>query len=128
MTLRYKISLLTLAIGLIIGIGCTPAASESNQSTHELESTITANVVATVTQDRSDANHPNPEFDNEAATVQSAVDLYKAENGTIASQSLRTNNLTSSTPALSPTYMRAGTTICSYTWDSGGKVIQHDCE
>ncbi|MDG0866398.1 type II secretion system protein [Candidatus Lucifugimonas marina] len=62
----------------------------------------------------------------EGATVQSAVDLYLAQNGTIAAQ-LATTDMTASTPVLSPTYMRLGTTQCSYAWDVTGAVTQSAC-
>ncbi len=62
----------------------------------------------------------------EGATVQSAVDLYMAVNGSITAQ-LATTDMTASTPALSPTYMRLGTTACSYAWTTGGAVTQSAC-
>jgi prepilin-type N-terminal cleavage/methylation domain-containing protein len=63
----------------------------------------------------------------EGATVQSAVDLYMAVNGTGIAQVLPTTDMTASTPALSPTYMRLGTTQCSYEWTAGGAVTQSLC-
>jgi prepilin-type N-terminal cleavage/methylation domain-containing protein len=62
----------------------------------------------------------------EGATVQSAVDLYLAQNGTITAQ-VATTDMTASTPVLSPTYMRLGTTQCSYAWTITGAVTQSAC-
>ena len=62
----------------------------------------------------------------EGVTVQSAVDLYLAQNGTIVAQ-VATTNMTTSVPPLSPTYMRLGTTSCSYAWDATGLVVQSLC-
>ena len=62
----------------------------------------------------------------EGVTVQSAVDLYLAQNGTIAVQ-LAATDMTLTVPALSPTYMRLATTQCSYAWDATGAVVQSLC-
>ena len=58
----------------------------------------------------------------EGATVQSAVDLYMAENGSIAAQAVASSDMSATVPALSPTYMRTAATICPYTWTTTGLV------
>ena len=62
----------------------------------------------------------------EGATVQSAVDLYMAVNGSISAQ-LASNDMRATTPALSPTFMRTAATICTYEWDATGAVTQSLC-
>ena len=62
----------------------------------------------------------------EGATVQSAVDLYLAVNGTIAAQAA-SNDMSATVPPLSPTYMRLAATQCSYAWDVAGAVTQSLC-
>jgi len=63
----------------------------------------------------------------ELASVQLAVDSYVAENGNITA-STATNDMTATTPALSPDYLRTGITGCSYSWLAGGEpVVQTEC-
>ena len=66
--------------------------------------------------------------ETEAQTVQAALDLYMADTGstTVAVQ-LATNDVSASTPALSPSYLRQATTRCSYAWDAAGVVTQSAC-
>ena len=65
----------------------------------------------------------------EAQTVQAAMDLYMADTGLApASQVTATNDMTSSTPALAPGYIRTSTTKCTYTWTATtGVVTQVAC-
>ena len=65
----------------------------------------------------------------EAQTVQAAMDLYMADTGLDpAAQLIATNDMTSSTPALAPVYIRTSTTKCTYTWiATTGLVTQVAC-
>ncbi len=64
----------------------------------------------------------------EAQTVQAAMDLYMADTGLAPAVQLATNDMTSSTPALSPDYVRTTTTKCTYSWTAGtGIVTQVAC-
>ena len=65
----------------------------------------------------------------EAQTVQAAMDLYMADTGLApAAQAVATADMTASTPALSPVYVRTATTKCTYTWTAGtGIVTQVAC-
>ncbi len=63
----------------------------------------------------------------EAQTVQASLDLYMADTGLAPSVQLTTNDMTASTPALSPTYIRTSTTKCTYSWDIAGVVTQVAC-
>jgi prepilin-type N-terminal cleavage/methylation domain-containing protein len=66
----------------------------------------------------------------EAQTVQAAMDLYLADTGDIAVtvQAAATNDMTATTPALAPTYIRTNTTKCTYTWAAvTGIVTQVAC-
>ena len=64
----------------------------------------------------------------ELQTVQAAIDLYMADTAsTTVSVQLATNDMTTSTPALSPSYVRQTTTRCSYAWDAAGVVAQSAC-
>ena len=65
----------------------------------------------------------------EAQTVQAAVDLLMADTGAvaIAAQAIATSNMLTSTPQLSPAYIRTQTTKCTYTWDTAGIVLQVAC-
>ena len=121
--LRNILTILALLFGSLILIGCAPAAIGTTDSTNDLEATITAKVVATITAEPEAT--PDDSLQIEGATVQSALDLYRAQNGSVAAQSTRTSDMTSSTPPLSPTYMRLRSTVCSYTWDSQGRTEQH---
>lgn len=62
----------------------------------------------------------------EGVTVQAAVDLWMAQNGAPSSQAA-TTDMTASSPVLSPQYMRLGTTVCSYAWNTAGTVTQSLC-
>jgi len=66
--------------------------------------------------------------ETEVQTIQAAIDLYMADTGstTVAVQ-LATNDMSASTPALSPSYVRQATTRCSYAWDAAGIVAQSAC-
>ena len=65
----------------------------------------------------------------ELQTVQAAIDLYMADTASVAvaAQAIATNDMTTSTPALSPSYLRQATTRCSYAWDIAGVVAQSAC-
>jgi len=65
----------------------------------------------------------------EVQTVQAAIDLYMADTASIAvpAQVIATSDMTTSTPALSPSYLRQATTRCSYAWDVAGIVTQSAC-
>ena len=64
----------------------------------------------------------------EVQTVQAAIDLYMADTASIAvAIQLATNNMTTSDPVLSPSYLRQTTTRCSYAWDAAGIVTQSAC-
>ena len=65
----------------------------------------------------------------EGATVQAAMDLYMADTGLApAAQAIATADMTASTPALSPGYIRTSTTKCTYTWTATtGVVTQVAC-
>ena len=65
----------------------------------------------------------------EAQTVQAAVDLLMADTGAvaIAAQAVATDNMLTSTPQLSPDYIRTTNTKCTYTWTTGGVVTQVAC-
>ena len=52
----------------------------------------------------------------EAQTVQAAMDLYMADTGLTPAVQAETQDMTTSTPALSPGYMRTATTKCFYSW------------
>ncbi len=64
----------------------------------------------------------------EAQTVQAAMDLYMADTGFLpAGQVIATSDMTGSTPALSPVYIRTTLTKCAYTWTvNTGIVTQND--
>ena len=64
----------------------------------------------------------------EVQTVQAAIDLYMADTASTAvAVQAATNDMTTSTPALSPSYLRQATTRCSYAWDTAGIVAQSAC-
>ena len=64
----------------------------------------------------------------EAQTVQAAMDLYMASTGNAPAAQLVTNDMTSSTPPLSPDYIRTSTTKCTYSWTAvTGVVTQVAC-
>ncbi len=64
----------------------------------------------------------------ELVTVQAALDLSTAEGNTPAAAQLATTDMTATDPPLSPTYMRLGTTVCSYAWDvATTTVVQSLC-
>jgi len=64
----------------------------------------------------------------EVQTVQAAIDLYMADTASIAVPAqIATSDMTTSTPALSPSYLRQATTRCSYAWDTAGIVTQSAC-
>lgn len=65
----------------------------------------------------------------EAQTVQAAMDLYMADTGLApAAQAVASADMTSTTPALSPGYIRTATTKCTYTWTvTTGVVTQVAC-
>lgn len=64
----------------------------------------------------------------EAQTVQAAMDLYMADTGLTPAVQLATNNMTTSTPPLSPGYIRTTTTKCTYSWTAvTGVVTQVAC-
>lgn len=63
----------------------------------------------------------------EAQMVQSAMDLYISMEGQdgVATTTAATN-FASSSPALSPDYLRQETTKCAYDWTGSGDVTQVD--
>ena len=65
----------------------------------------------------------------EAQTVQAAVDLLMADTGAvaIAAQAVASNDMTATTPVLSPAYIRTTNTKCTYTWTTAGVVTQAAC-
>ena len=65
----------------------------------------------------------------EAQTVQAAMDLYMADTGNLpVVQTTATNDMSASTPALSPDYIRTAITKCTYTWTAvTGIVTQVAC-
>jgi len=66
--------------------------------------------------------------ETEVQTVQAAIDLYMADTAsTTVPVQAATNDMTASTPALSPDYLRQTTTRCSYAWDAAGVVAQSAC-
>ena len=66
--------------------------------------------------------------ETEIQTVQAALDLYMANTGSTAvAVQLATNDMSASTPPLSPDYVRQTTTRCSYAWDAAGIVAQSAC-
>jgi len=64
----------------------------------------------------------------EAQTVQAAMDLYMADTGLAPLiQAAFTSDMTGTTPALSPDYIRTTLTKCAYTWTATtGIVTQND--
>ncbi len=64
----------------------------------------------------------------EVQTVQAAIDLYMADTASTAvAIQAATNDMTATTPVLSPSYLRQATTRCSYAWDVAGIVAQSAC-
>jgi prepilin-type N-terminal cleavage/methylation domain-containing protein len=63
----------------------------------------------------------------EAVTVQAALDLSMAEGNFPAAAQSATSDMTASDPVLSPTYMRLGSTTCTYAWDASGTVTAQVC-
>ena len=64
----------------------------------------------------------------EAQTVQAAMDLYMADTGLTPAAQLATADMTTSTPPLSPGYIRTSTTKCTYSWTvTTGVVTQVVC-
>lgn len=63
----------------------------------------------------------------ENVTVQAALDLSMAEGNLPLAPQLATSDMTTSDPVLSPTYMRLGTTVCTYAWDAVGTVTAQVC-
>ncbi len=64
----------------------------------------------------------------EAQTVQAAMDLYMADTGLAPAAQAVTNDMTASTPALAPGYIRTSTTKCTYSWTATtGVVTQVAC-
>ena len=65
----------------------------------------------------------------EAQTVQSAMDLYLADNNTetVTANAIETDDFATSDPILYPAYMRMNPTKCSYTWAADGIVTQGTC-
>lgn len=66
-------------------------------------------------------------YDTEGATVQSAVDLYMAVNGSITAKAVASTDMTAAPDPLSPTFMRLATTQCAYEWTAAGAVTQSAC-
>lgn len=67
-------------------------------------------------------------YATEFATVQTAMDTYMANNGTgVVTSQVATKNMVSSTPALSPDFVRVAATQCEYSWDTSGNVTQGTC-
>ncbi|MBI3953440.1 MAG: type II secretion system protein [Chloroflexi bacterium] len=65
---------------------------------------------------------------SEVQSVQTALDTYMADQGvTSVTAQAATNNMSTSTPALSPSYVRTATTRCSYAWTTAGVVTQTGC-
>ncbi|MBN4064419.1 hypothetical protein JYU04_01635 [Dehalococcoides mccartyi] len=141
----YKFIIPVLLFAIVITIGCGQVAGADSPSPDQVELTVIARVDATQASQkqssieatvvaRVEATISNKEnipadadFVTEASTVQSAVSLYVAQNGTITAQRVATNNLSTSTPALSPTYMRVSITKCTYSWTNSGIVSQVAC-
>ena len=69
------------------------------------------------------------DYETEAMTVQAAMDLYMADTGLApAAQAVATDDMSSSTPALAPTYLSSPNTSCTYTWTATtGIVTQVAC-
>ena len=69
------------------------------------------------------------DYQTEAMMVQAAMDLYMADTGASpAAQAVGTSDMSSSTPALAPTYLRNSLTECTYTWTATtGIVTQAAC-
>ena len=64
----------------------------------------------------------------EHVTVQAALDLSTAEGNVPLADQLATTNMVTTDPSLSPVYMRLGTTVCSYAWDTATTtVVQSAC-
>ncbi|NQW17342.1 MAG: type II secretion system protein [Chloroflexi bacterium] len=65
----------------------------------------------------------------EVGTVQAAMDLYMADtnNQAVTVNATESNDWAASNPVLYPTYLRAQTTKCSYTWATTGIITQGTC-
>lgn len=64
----------------------------------------------------------------ELLLVQAAMNFYMQGTGLAPMpQAVATDDMTTSTPVLSPSYLRTPTTECTYTWDASGQVTQQDC-
>ncbi len=68
-----------------------------------------------------------PANETEWQTVQAAMDLYIADQNlrTVPASTVPANDFTIS--ELFPRYLRVDQTLCSYTWDTAGKVTQVAC-
>ena len=61
----------------------------------------------------------------ELQNVQTSMDVYMADNGvtSVAANGTATDDFSTSTPVLYPTYLRTNPSRCSYTWDATGKIL-----
>jgi hypothetical protein len=101
--------------------GCNQISSSDVTSRDNRAATVTANVAATLS-----SSTLNSTLISEASDIQSAMNLWMIESGEWPEALTEpTNEFTTTDPALSPTYLKATTLVCSYTWDSQGRTEQH---
>lgn len=69
--------------------------------------------------------------DDEYGRVQSAMDMYIAENNlpppAVVPNAAALSDFSASDPVLYPNYMREPNTRCTYTWDATGQISQATC-
>ncbi|MDA0595721.1 MAG: hypothetical protein O2974_01750 [Chloroflexi bacterium] len=119
--LHHRILIFAAIVGFTFTLGCNQISSSDESIRENRAATITANVAATLS-----STTLNPTLISESVDVQASMILWMAESGEWPEAlDEPTDDLTSTDPALSPTYLTETKLACSYSWDSQGHVEQY---
>jgi len=119
--LHKKLFTLAAIVGLVLAIGCNQISSSDESIRENRAATVTANVAATLA-----SSTLNPTLLSEGLAVQTAMDAWMAASDEWPEVLEEpTNDLTTTDPALVPTYLSSTELACKYTWDSQGRTKQH---
>lgn len=106
---------------LTLVAGCDQISSSDESIRDNRAATTTANVSSDLS-----SRTLNPTFITEAFDVQAAMEAWMADTDEWPSELVEpTDDLASTEPALSPTYIDVVLTKCKYTWDAQGNTKQH---
>lgn len=118
--LRTNLILVAL-LALVLVSGCSQISSSDESIRIDRAATTTANVSESIS-----STTLNPTILTEGLAVQAAMDQWMADSDEWPpALEEPAADLTTTDPALVPTFLKATTLTCKYTWDAEGHTEQH---